>query len=99
MRMPIFFTKVRQFVIGSRYCAVTVALLSASFLCALAQEGHALPSATNDPLKSGWMTQRPSVFAHTIGWSSRLSSGWTSSGDLLAALPGKRGTHATARYQ
>ena len=35
-----FFAKVRQFAAPSRFCLTTLALLSASFLCALAQDGH-----------------------------------------------------------
>ncbi|MDT7815541.1 MAG: hypothetical protein QOH35_5736 [Acidobacteriaceae bacterium] len=38
---PTFFAKVRQFAPPSRYCLTTLALLSASLLCALAQDGHA----------------------------------------------------------
>jgi hypothetical protein len=40
-RFPMFFAKVGQFARPSRYCLTTVVLLSASLLCALAQDGHA----------------------------------------------------------
>jgi hypothetical protein len=39
-RFPKFFAKVRQFATPSRFCLTTLALLSASFVCALAQDGH-----------------------------------------------------------
>jgi hypothetical protein len=39
-RLHTFFAKVRQFAPPSRFCLTTLALLNASFLCALAQDGH-----------------------------------------------------------
>jgi hypothetical protein len=40
-RFHMFFARVRLFAAPSRYCLTTLALLSASVLCALAQDGHA----------------------------------------------------------
>jgi hypothetical protein len=39
-RFRTFFAKVKQFAPSFRFCLTTIALLSASFLCALAQDGH-----------------------------------------------------------
>ena len=41
IRFPSLFGRARQCVLASRYCLTTLALLSASALCALAQDGHA----------------------------------------------------------
>jgi hypothetical protein len=40
IRFDTFVAKVSQFALPSRYCLTTLALLSASLVCALAQDGH-----------------------------------------------------------
>jgi len=45
-RIHSFFAKVRQFAPPSRFCLTTFALLSASFLCAMAQDVHSHMEAT-----------------------------------------------------
>src|ERR1700682_3556427 len=50
-RFHSFFAKVRQFAPPSRYCLTTFALLSASFLCAMAQDGHShMPASQQQQL-------------------------------------------------
>jgi hypothetical protein len=48
-RFHTFFAKVRQFAPTSRYCLTTLALLSTSVLCALAQDGHSHIDTTTLP--------------------------------------------------
>ena len=48
-RFRTFFAKVGQFSSPSRYCLTTLALLSASFLCALAQDSHSHMATTTQP--------------------------------------------------
>jgi hypothetical protein len=48
-RFPKFFAKVRQFATPSRFCLTTLALLSASFVCALAQDAHSHMVTTTQP--------------------------------------------------
>jgi hypothetical protein len=48
-RFHTFFAKVRQFATQARFCLTTLALLSASVLCAVAQVGHSHMETTTQP--------------------------------------------------
>jgi hypothetical protein len=114
-----FSVKLREFMVRPWPCVITLALLSVSFFCALAQKGHpptstsvqestanalvstgskstesfedvsvargegyTLPGGGGRPSDGRMEDSAPQDFAQAVGWSSRLSSGWTSSGDL-----------------
>lgn len=53
-------------------------------------EGQALPSSYKPPSEGRVDDSAHQGFARAVGWSSRLRSGWTSSGDLSIGLSDRR---------
>jgi hypothetical protein len=52
--------------------------------------GHALRSGYKPPSEGRMDDSAHQGFAHAVGWSSWLRSGWTSSGDLSIGLSDRR---------
>jgi hypothetical protein len=61
-----FFAKVRQFAPPSRYCLTTLALLGASFLCALAQDGHSHMETTTQQQPTPQQTRNASALIKIV---------------------------------
>jgi hypothetical protein len=61
-----FFAKVRQFAPPSRYCLTTLALLGASFLCALAQDSHSHMETTTQQQPTPQQTRNASALIKIV---------------------------------